>query len=392
MAVEQEPESGVAWQLLGALKEEQKDFNRAIECLESSMKVDAANAPVLAALAKLYHQTGRIPESCAAYTQASTLDPANAHFRRMMRRTTFLQAALLSDAIDQAIVQYRQSAPEDEPCSDQEIAELLQSTFSLLSGFGHTEAAARVGRKQLALSPASVSVNYLLKAVAADPSVDCSPPEYVVEHFDAFAAGFDAQLVGALGYDIPQKLCGALRRLAPPDHLYETLDAGCGTGLCGPLLRPISRVLTGVDLSPKMLEQAARKSVYDTLVCEELAAFLRRSAGQFDLIVAADLMIYFGDLEPLFNAAAAALRSGGLFAFSFGRAKRIACFPPAVSPTPPLTSDVSRPPLSPSCISLKPPSASKPTSASLAASSFSAAGNNFRFAAGLRLVLGGTPH
>jgi predicted TPR repeat methyltransferase len=86
--------------------------------------------------------------------------------------------------------------------------------------------------------------------------------------------------------------------------------------LCGPLLRPISRALTGVDLSPKMLEQAARKAVYDTLACEELTAFLLRSPQHFDLIVAADLMIYFGDLAPLFAAAATALRPTGLFAFS----------------------------------------------------------------------------
>jgi predicted TPR repeat methyltransferase len=101
-----------------------------------------------------------------------------------------------------------------------------------------------------------------------------------------------------------------------PGHTYDTLDAGCGTGLCGPLLRPLSRALTGVDLSPKMLEPAARKAIYDTLVCEELTAFLLRSPQCFDLVVAADLMIYFGDLTPLFAAAATALRSAGLFAFS----------------------------------------------------------------------------
>jgi predicted TPR repeat methyltransferase len=65
-----------------------------------------------------------------------------------------------------------------------------------------------------------------------------------------------------------------------------------------------------------MLEQAGRKGVYDALACEELTTFLGRSPDQFDLIVAADLMVYFGNLTPLLLAAATALRPGGLFAFS----------------------------------------------------------------------------
>jgi predicted TPR repeat methyltransferase len=71
-----------------------------------------------------------------------------------------------------------------------------------------------------------------------------------------------------------------------------------------------------VDLSSRMLEQAAARAVYDTLACEELVGFLRHSAGGFDLVVAADVLIYFGDLQPIFEAAAGAIRAGGLLAFS----------------------------------------------------------------------------
>jgi predicted TPR repeat methyltransferase len=185
-----------------------------------------------------------------------------------------------------------------------------------LSGFGHIEAAACVGKKLLELWPASPSLRYLLQAVTGDSALDRSAPEYVIAHFDEFAPGFDAQLVGALGYDIPEKLCTAVRELALPGPLLDTLDAGCGTGLCGPLLRPLSRTLTGVDLSPKMLEQAAKRGVYDALACEDLAAFLTREQVPFDLIVAADVLVYFGDLAPVFSAAASALKSGGIFACS----------------------------------------------------------------------------
>ena len=264
----------------------------------------------------MHYQTGRFADSCEAYTSATGLDPANAHYRQMARKTCFTRDALQGLPIDDAIAHYRTSFAAGESSSEKDLMELLHSSFSVLSGFGHTEAALRVGRKHIELWPANLSWTYLMSAVAGDQTIDRSPPEYVVEHFDSFAEGFDAQLVGALGYDVPQKICAAVRSLTVAGRLHETLDAGCGTGLCGPLLRPISQTLTGVDLSPKMLAQAARKGIYDMLACEELTAFLRRSEGRFDLMVAADLTIYFGDLTPLFAPATTALKPAGLFAFS----------------------------------------------------------------------------
>jgi predicted TPR repeat methyltransferase len=96
----------------------------------------------------------------------------------------------------------------------------------------------------------------------------------------------------------------------------DVLDAGCGTGLCGPLVAPYARSLTGVDLSARMLAQAAEKQVYDTLVKEELTAFLQRHRGAFDIIVSADTLVYFGSLTAVMAAAAAALRPGGLLVFT----------------------------------------------------------------------------
>ena len=115
---------------------------------------------------------------------------------------------------------------------------------------------------------------------------------------------------------MPEKLAALVREASPGERLYDIVDAGCGTGLCGPLVRSLARRLTGIDLSSKMLDQAAKRGLYDVLVCEELIAALDRFPGEFDLAVAADVLIYFGDLGPLFAAVAAAVRPGGLFAFS----------------------------------------------------------------------------
>lgn len=98
------------------------------------------------------------------------------------------------------------------------------------------------------------------------------------------------------------------------------LDLGCGTGLMGPRLRPHVGSLRGVDLSPRMVEKAREKACYDSLAVGELVAFLeaQRMEGcpPVDLVVAADVLVYLGDLAPVFTAAAATARPGCLFAMS----------------------------------------------------------------------------
>jgi predicted TPR repeat methyltransferase len=96
----------------------------------------------------------------------------------------------------------------------------------------------------------------------------------------------------------------------------EVLDAGCGTGLCGPILRPYAHRLTGVDLSPGMLARAARLGVYDELVEKELVAWLAERWLVYDLIAAADSLSYFGPLEPVLAALARSLKPGGRLIFT----------------------------------------------------------------------------
>ena len=72
----------------------------------------------------------------------------------------------------------------------------------------------------------------------------------------------------------------------------------------------------GVDLSAKMLTKAAGRKVYDDLVKYELTEFLNRQTEVYDLIASADTLCYFGDLEPVYQAAAKALIPGGLMVFT----------------------------------------------------------------------------
>jgi predicted TPR repeat methyltransferase len=139
---------------------------------------------------------------------------------------------------------------------------------------------------------------------------------YLAQTYDAFADTFEHVLT-ALGYRAPEILVAqAASVLAGREGTLDVLDAGCGTGLCAPLLRPLARRLTGVDLSAGMLARARARGLYDDLAQTELTGFLRERPRSFDLIVAGDTLIYFGDLATVLEAAAGALRAGGVMVFN----------------------------------------------------------------------------
>ncbi|MCI5221972.1 MAG: tetratricopeptide repeat protein [Candidatus Electrothrix sp. AR4] len=149
---------------------------------------------------------------------------------------------------------------------------------------------------------------------------------YVRDLFDQYSDTFEQSLVEKLEYRVPELLFDCVRcaqadqtkkeGAAEERHYAHCLDLGCGTGLAGKIFRPVCAGLTGVDLSEKMIAQAAEKEVYDRLAADDVVRFLDRNEQQYDLFVAADLFTYLADLEPLLRAAFERIRPGGLFAFS----------------------------------------------------------------------------
>jgi predicted TPR repeat methyltransferase len=142
----------------------------------------------------------------------------------------------------------------------------------------------------------------------------------VEKTFDAFAASFEAKLQ-SLSYRAPDLIAAALAGTGlAADGRLEILDIGCGTGLCGPLLRPYASRLIGVDLSAGMLAHAKDKDVYTEVQQCEATEFLRARHGAFDVMVSADTLVYFGDLSEFCKAAANALRPSGLLIFTLEHA------------------------------------------------------------------------
>ncbi len=170
-------------------------------------------------------------------------------------------------------------------------------------------------QRALPLGKDVAQIHFALASLGAEAPPPAAPPLYVEALFDGYAGNFDRHLVENLGYRTPALLAEALRQAGPPTAA-AIIDLGCGTGLCGPLLRPWASRLVGVDLSSQMLAKAKLLGIYDDLIHAELGSALLEQAQAFDLAVAADVFVYIGALEAVFAATATALRPGGLFAFS----------------------------------------------------------------------------
>jgi predicted TPR repeat methyltransferase len=186
-----------------------------------------------------------------------------------------------------------------------------------LERIGQREAAEEAYREALRRHPGWDEAAFFLSALHNSQSEvpATAPAQYIAQLFDGYANTFEQHLIGKLNYRAPQLLCEAIRPHLPEKPMHM-LDLGCGTGLLGELLRPHAATLHGVDLSEKMLAEAKQRNVYDQLAQADIVAALSKHHASYDAVLASDVLIYIGDLEPLYRATTQSLRPGGLFAFT----------------------------------------------------------------------------
>jgi predicted TPR repeat methyltransferase len=179
----------------------------------------------------------------------------------------------------------------------------------------HFAAAATHLQQVLDRQPHHEAARFFLAVLTGGQTPDAAPLDAVRHLFDSYAKQFDQNVLGMLDYRAPQLLRAALGDLAA-DRSLRVLDLGCGTGLCGPLFRDAAQTLIGVDLSPEMLAEARQRGVYDQLRHSDLTEFLASCEEQYDVVLAADVFVYFGSLAQVFAGAKRVLRPGGRFAFT----------------------------------------------------------------------------
>lgn len=295
-----------ALHFLGLLRAHQGRRAAAIEFIERSVKFTPTNPHAWNNLGNLYLAEDRQDEAEAAYQRATHLNPK------------------MTEAwYNLGILFRRKHKPEDALKSFRNVLD-SNPRFSrayemlglLLYRMGKPDLAADIYRKWLEVEPGNPIARHMAAATTGESVPARADDRYVSNLFNSFANSFDEALKG-LDYAAPRLLADALaQRAGFGEGGFDVLDAGCGTGLCGVLLRSSAKRLVGVDLSPGMLAKASARAVYDELNEGELCAFMRSRPAAFDIVNCADTLCYFGALEEAASAARACLRPGGVFAFT----------------------------------------------------------------------------
>ncbi|MGE5451962.1 MAG: tetratricopeptide repeat protein [Acidobacteriota bacterium] len=283
------------------------DLARALQAYQRAAELDTDNADLHNNLGALYKALRQFDQARAAYERAMALDPRHVNAHNNM-------GLLYAEQGDRSgAISYYIKALALLP-GDASARRLLGTTYYAM---GRIADAAEVYRQWLDQEPGHPTARHMYAACSGQDVPDRAPDDYVEQAFDRFADSFESVLNERLDYQAP-RLCAELlaQHLPSPQHRLVMLDAGCGTGLCGPLMAPWAQTLAGVDLSRGMLDRAQTKGVYQDLYKAELTEFLKLSPRQWDVIVSADTLCYFGDLIAVVDAAASALKVGGTLVFT----------------------------------------------------------------------------
>src|SRR5579863_306923 len=198
---------------------------------------------------------------------------------------------------------------------DSQLAHAYELLGKLLYRDQRSQEAAAVYLSWLQAIPADPGARHLVAATGGAPAPERASAGFIASVFGRAAAEYDTVL-HRLGYGVPQLIFEQSVEVTGRGTALGILDLGCGTGLCAERFRGFARRLVGVDLAPEMLDQARRRGCYDELVCAELGYFVQQCTERFDLIMAADVLCYFGDLTAVFAGVARLLRPNGRFVFS----------------------------------------------------------------------------
>lgn len=304
--LELQPGNADALHMLGVLAYQMGKYADAISLIERAAGHLEPNAGVCINLGNALQASGRLDEAVAAFQQAIRIEPGYA-----MAHNNLGNALRHQGKLADAVTALRKALTLDGRCADAHV-----NLAMTLQAQGDVSGAMRSYERAVELDPGHESAAHMLAALRGEVT-EAAPHDHVARLFDEYAARFDHHLVETLGYSMPGLLRAEIDRLLGQDaHFSRVIDLGCGTGLAGIAFRALSGNLCGVDLSPRMIDQAQVRNVYDDLRVGDVITVLQEDPCRYDLFICADVFPYIGNVEALFSAVSAHSEAGALFAFS----------------------------------------------------------------------------
>jgi len=373
-----QPHEASSYQLMAKAYMAMQQNNQALKCIEKACFLDEKNSSFYLDAGLYYYQLGDIDQAFNAFEVAISLSPDNAYAHNNLgniykerkqleaaykayQRAHQLNPLLVDPCIGLgALAQMTQDYQQGEHCYQQALRLqpghplALYNLGHLYAHWGHAEQAegcwqqllnicpehvdahlslATLKKEQGQLEEAQVWLNQCL-AIAPDHGTalhllaswcgkrtQAAPSQYVKGLFDGYAEQFEQHLLGELDYRTPGLLKDAFIHLNRDNQkgLEFLLDLGCGTGLVADAFSGVAKRITGVDLSEKMVVKAREKAVYDRLVVDDITNFLRVDTQQYGCCIAADVLVYLGDLAAVFSGVSERLSACGYFVFSTER-------------------------------------------------------------------------
>ena len=311
-ALELAPETVAAHLGLGRALVALGRLDAARTACQRAIGLGSANAESFAQLAEILCMQGALTEATACLTHALNIvhdDPA-----------TLVRLGALHEIQarpNEAEACYRRALSAAESAAADEAVQVWKRRAGyrigiLLKRGGDPAAASAWLGRIIERDPDHAAARHMLAALHGETTRQ-APAGYVRELFDTFAPVFDRLMIEGLGYAVPARLRELIEAsLTSRRPMKRGIDLGCGTGLSGPVLRQRVTHLEGVDLSAASIRQAAAKGIYDRLITADITETLANGpACRYDLMLAADVLIYFGDLAPLMRAVSHAMVPAG---------------------------------------------------------------------------------
>jgi predicted TPR repeat methyltransferase len=333
------PQRPMAYGQLAEVCLHEGDYLKAIENYQQRLDLEPEHTASYFALGQAYLEAHQMDDAIAAFKKTLIMQPnhleanhylGNAHlgsgdtetainyYYRQLEAKPMVESyynigvLLMRQNRHKESIQYLEHAAKLEPS----YLPVHINLGALYLKLNHIPDAIRHYEDALTIQPDDAEIQHILSALSGETTPDKAPTEYLSHLFDQYATYYDKHLTESLEYKAHELLFKAIEeesQINGPE--WTILDLGCGTGLCGNLLKRFAKKLIGIDVAEKMVALAKEKDLYDVLEVMDVDTALSDFKDN-DLIVAGDVFSYIGKLDGTFRKAHTALNPKGLFAFT----------------------------------------------------------------------------